>query len=302
MIVLIDNYDSFSFNLYQQIGTILSDACNKTHCHPGESRDDNAVGDDREPGRDLPSPPVILSAAKDLDDQQAEILRFAQDDRGGAQDDRGGAQDDRGGAQDDNIVVVRNDALTPAQVLALNPTHIVLSPGPGAPRDAGICIDLIKAAAGKVPLFGVCLGHQALCEAFGATVSYAKELVHGKASPCRLDTANALFRGLPATIPVARYHSLAALDYTLPDVLQATAWTEDGEIMAVAHRDLPLYGVQFHPESILTPDGDAIMRNFLSIKAEVSGQAMGSGTVATDRGTSDSHGARHRGRPEDQGT
>lgn len=186
MILLIDNYDSFSYNLYQLIGTL-------------------------EP----------------------------------------------------NIRVIRNDALTVAEMEALEPQAIVISPGPGRPADAGRCIEAIRTLGGKIPILGVCLGHQAICEAYGASVSYAKELMHGKQSNVRLDVSCPLFSGLPEVVPVARYHSLAALEATMPDCLKITARTEDGEIMAVAHREFPVYGMQFHPESILTPDGEKMLKNFL---------------------------------------
>lgn len=188
MILLIDNYDSFSFNLYQLIGSLNPD-----------------------------------------------------------------------------ILVVRNDAVSLADIVVLHPSHIVISPGPGRPADAGICEDLVSSFAGKIPILGVCLGHQAVCEAFGATVSYAKTLMHGKASSIRLDPAGALFAGLPSAIAGARYHSLAVLPETLPEALAATAAAEDGEIMAVQHREYAVYGLQFHPESILTPDGKTILANFLAI-------------------------------------
>ncbi|MDO4317641.1 MAG: aminodeoxychorismate/anthranilate synthase component II [Lachnospiraceae bacterium] len=186
MILLIDNYDSFSYNLYQLIGTL-------------------------EP----------------------------------------------------NIRVIRNDALTVAEMEALEPQAIVISPGPGRPADAGRCIEAIRTLGGRIPILGVCLGHQAICEAYGASVSYAKELMHGKQSDVRLDVFCPLFSGLPEVVPVARYHSLAALEATMPDCLKITARTEDGEIMAVAHREFPVYGMQFHPESILTPDGEKMLKNFL---------------------------------------
>lgn len=186
MILLIDNYDSFSYNLYQLIGTL-------------------------EP----------------------------------------------------NIRVIRNDALTVAEMEALEPQAIVISPGPGRPADAGRCIEAIRTLGGRIPILGVCLGHQAICEAYGASVSYAKELMHGKQSNVRLDVSCPLFSGLPEVVPVARYHSLAALEATMPDCLKITARTEDGEIMAVAHRKFPVYGMQFHPESILTPDGEKMLKNFL---------------------------------------
>ena len=190
MILLIDNYDSFSFNLYQLIGSI-------------------------EP----------------------------------------------------NIRVVRNDELTIPEIEALAPSAIFLSPGPGKPCDAGICEDVVRAFAGKIPIFGVCLGHQAICEVYGATVTYAKELMHGKQSVCSLDVSSPIFKGLPEEMPVARYHSLAAVESTIPPELKVIARTDDGEVMAVAHRDFPVYGVQFHPESILTPEGKKILENFLAIES-----------------------------------
>lgn len=188
MILLIDNYDSFSFNLYQLIGSLNPD-----------------------------------------------------------------------------IKVVRNDGVSLADIVVLHPSHIVISPGPGRPADAGICEDVVSSFAGNIPILGVCLGHQAICEVFGATVSYAKTLMHGKASVITLEPAGALFAGLPSSIQGARYHSLAALPETLPDTLVVTATASDGEIMAVQHRDYAIYGLQFHPESILTPDGKTILENFLAI-------------------------------------
>ena len=169
------------------------------------------------------------------------------------------------GSLDPDIRVIRNDELTPSEIEALAPRCIILSPGPGRPADAGICEDVIRRFTGKYPILGVCLGHQAICEVFGATVSYARELMHGKQSTVTLDRTCPLFRGLPDQIPVARYHSLAALADTIPPSLQVTATAEDGEIMAVQHRSQPVFGLQFHPESILTPDGRQIMQNFLSL-------------------------------------
>ena len=195
MILLIDNYDSFSYNLYQLIGSINPD-----------------------------------------------------------------------------IRVVRNDAMTPEEMLALNPAALVISPGPGRPEDAGVCIDAIRALGGKIPILGVCLGHQAICAAYGATVSYAKELMHGKQSGTKLDTNCPLFADLPETIPVARYHSLAAVEETIPACLQVVARTQDGEVMAVKHRDFDTYGLQFHPESILTPNGSVILQNFLGMTKETKKQ------------------------------
>jgi anthranilate synthase component 2 len=186
MILLIDNYDSFSYNLYQLVGQI-----------------------------------------------------------------------------DPDIRVIRNDELTLEEIRDLKPDRIILSPGPGFPKDAGICVEAARELGKEIPLLGVCLGHQAICEAFGATVSYARELMHGKQSDIQIDTNCKLFKGLPDVIPAARYHSLAAIRETIPDCLQITAETTDGEIMAVMHREYPIYGVQFHPESILTPDGYKILKNFI---------------------------------------
>lgn len=186
MILLIDNYDSFSYNLYQYIGEL-----------------------------------------------------------------------------DPDIKVVRNDELSVADIMALAPKRIIISPGPGRPEDAGNIIEVARTAGAKIPTLGVCLGHQAICAAFGAKIGYAKQLMHGKQSEVTLDTDCKLFAGLPQKILVARYHSLAADETTLPDCLRITARTADGEIMAVRHADLPVFGVQFHPESIMTPDGKAMLRNFL---------------------------------------
>ncbi len=191
MILLVDNYDSFSYNLYQLVGSI-----------------------------------------------------------------------------DPEIRVVRNDELTVEQVIEQKPRALILSPGPGRPEDAGICVEAAKRAGqAGIPVLGVCLGHQAICRAFGAAVSYAKELMHGKQSLVELKTDCPLFAGLPEKIPAARYHSLAVVEETLPACLEVTGRAEDGEIMAVQHRDCPIYGVQFHPESILTPDGKGILRNFLKIQS-----------------------------------
>ena len=186
MILLIDNYDSFSYNLYQLVGEINPD-----------------------------------------------------------------------------IKVIRNDEMTVEEIAELAPSHIILSPGPGRPEDAGIIIEAAKTLGKTIPLLGVCLGHQAICAAFGATVTYAKQLMHGKQSVAKLDTKSTLFRGCPQEVPVARYHSLAADAATIPEELIVTAQTEDGEVMAVEHREYTIYGVQFHPESILTPDGARMLRNFL---------------------------------------
>ena len=165
------------------------------------------------------------------------------------------------------IRVIRNDEMTPEEIRRLKPDRIILSPGPGRPEDAGITLRAAKELGKDIPLLGVCLGHQAICAAFGATVTYAKALMHGKQSVVRQEGDSPLFRGLPETFAVARYHSLAAAPETIPECLQVTARTADGEVMAVQHREFPVYGVQFHPESILTPDGRAMLRNFMEIKA-----------------------------------
>ena len=169
------------------------------------------------------------------------------------------------GSLDPDIKVIRNDAMTTGQIEELSPKAIILSPGPGKPEDAGICIEVVKKLGGRFPILGVCLGHQAICTAYGGTVSYAKKLMHGKQSVAKLTGSCALFEGLPDSIPVARYHSLALLKDTLPDCLTITAQTEDGEVMAVAHKDYPVFGLQFHPESILTPDGNTILQNFIHL-------------------------------------
>ncbi len=169
------------------------------------------------------------------------------------------------GSLDPDIKVIRNDAMTTGQIEELSPKAIILSPGPGKPEDAGICIEVVKKLGGRFPILGVCLGHQAICTAYGGTVSYAKKLMHGKQSVAKLTGSCALFEGLPDSIPVARYHSLALLKDTLPDCLTITAQTEDGEVMAVTHKDYPVFGLQFHPESILTPDGKTILQNFIHL-------------------------------------
>ena len=186
MILLIDNYDSFSYNLYQLVGSLC---------------------------------PAIW--------------------------------------------VVRNDQMTVEEIRAAKPEALILSPGPGKPRDAGICGEAVKKLAGEIPILGVCLGHQVIYEAFGGTVDHAKRLMHGKQSSVRIDRDSPLFAGLPETITVARYHSLAGTAESLPKALKVTAVTPEGEIMAVEHKSLPVYGLQFHPESIMTPDGPAILRNFV---------------------------------------
>jgi anthranilate synthase component 2 len=186
MILLIDNYDSFSYNLYQLVGEI-----------------------------------------------------------------------------DPEIKVVRNDEMTVSELRTFKPDRIILSPGPGRPENAGVIMEAVKTLGKVTPILGVCLGHQAICAAFGATVTYAKELMHGKQSDVKLDQSCLLFQNCPETAPVARYHSLAVDPDTIPAGLKITAMTEDGEVMAVQHREYPIFGVQFHPESILTPDGKTMLRNFI---------------------------------------
>ena len=186
MILLIDNYDSFSYNLYQLIGEVRND-----------------------------------------------------------------------------IKVSRNDKITIAEIENLNPDAIILSPGPGRAENAGICIDIVREFHDRIPILGVCLGHQAICVAFGGEVSYAKRLMHGKSSEISLDY-DYLFKGLPSEISVGRYHSLSLVNDTLPDCLDVISKSkDDGEVMAVKHNQFNVYGLQFHPESILTPDGITIIENFI---------------------------------------
>ena len=188
MILIIDNYDSFSYNLYQLIGEIT----------PG-------------------------------------------------------------------IKVVRNNKVTVEEIIEMDPSAVILSPGPGRPADAGICEEAVVKLAGRFPILGVCLGHQAICEAFGGKITYANTLMHGKQSVATLNERSKIFEGLGEMIPVARYHSLAADRETLPSCLEVIATADDGEIMAVKHRDHEIYGLQFHPESIMTPVGQKILRNFIAI-------------------------------------
>ena len=168
------------------------------------------------------------------------------------------------GTYEPDIKVVRNDAITIDEIIKLNPAGIIISPGPGRPEDAGICIEVVKKLQGKYPILGVCLGHQAICAALGATVTYAKQLMHGKQSDTKLDKTCPLFEGLEDVEPVARYHSLAADQNTLPDTLKVVGQTVDGEVMAVMGEG-NLIGVQFHPESVLTPNGAKMLENFISI-------------------------------------
>ncbi|MCD8037212.1 MAG: aminodeoxychorismate/anthranilate synthase component II [Clostridiales bacterium] len=188
MILLIDNYDSFSYNLYQLVGELEPD-----------------------------------------------------------------------------IKVIRNDEMTVEEIRALNPSRIILSPGPGRPENAGVIIDVVKNLGKDIPILGVCLGHQAICAAFGARITYAKKLMHGKQSNITYDKDCQLFKNCPEVMPVARYHSLAADAETIPDCLNIAAVTTDGEIMAVSHKEYLIYGVQFHPESIMTPDGKTMLKNFINL-------------------------------------
>lgn len=188
MILIIDNYDSFTFNLYQLIGEINTD-----------------------------------------------------------------------------IKVVRNDKITLAEIEALAPDHIIISPGPGNPQQAGICLEVLKKLSGKFPILGVCLGHQAIGEAFGGKVVHAPEIVHGKADTMYVIKPGVLFQGMGESFEAARYHSLIVEPQSLPDCLEVTAKTAKNEIMALQHKTLPVYGVQFHPESIMTPEGRTILKNFLRV-------------------------------------
>lgn len=169
------------------------------------------------------------------------------------------------GSLEPDIRVIRNDEMTPQEIEALHPAGIILSPGPGRPKDAGYLEDIVKDLSGKIPILGVCLGEQGICEAFGATIGYAKKLMHGKQSVASLDTTSPIFKGLPEKVKVARYHSLAVEEDTLPDCLKVIATADDGEVMAVEHTEYPVFGLQFHPESIMTPEGPKMLADFLDI-------------------------------------
>jgi len=202
MILLIDNYDSFSYNLVQLIG--------------GIQKERYGAGDSKE-GRDC----------------------------------------------NYGIKVIRNDEMTVKEIEKLEPEYIILSPGPGRPKDAGICETLLKEYGKPVKILGVCLGHQAIFEAFGGEVTYAKKLMHGKQSVITFDAEEPIFEGIPESIQIARYHSLAGDVTTLPECLKVIATTKDGEIMAVKHKEKEIYGFQFHPESVLTEYGKELLQNFL---------------------------------------
>ena len=165
--------------------------------------------------------------------------------------------------EDPDVRLVRNDRITPEEALSMEPDAIVISPGPGKPSDAGVCIGLIRQLKGRIPILGVCLGHQAIGEAFGATVTHASRLMHGKTSLLTDVADDIIFKGIKKPVQVARYHSLSVQESTLPEELEVTARSDDGEIMAMRHREYPIYGLQFHPESVMTPEGSAMIRNFL---------------------------------------
>lgn len=190
-----------------------------------------------------------------------------------------------GSCTDEDIKVIRNDELTVEEIDALDSSHIILSPGPGRPSESGVCEEVALKLKSKVPILGICLGHQGICEVHGAKVTYAKELMHGKQSIITFDENEKIFKGLGKSyceeqsnknnsnnqnatnkIKIARYHSLAASEEGFPEELKIIAKSDDGEIMAVKHKDYDLYGFQFHPESVLTEDGDIMMKNFLNIK------------------------------------
>ncbi len=163
------------------------------------------------------------------------------------------------------VSVHRHDAITLEDAAAIAPTHLMISPGPGRPEDAGVSVEMVKAMMGRIPVLGVCLGHQAIAQALGGTIHAAQTLMHGKASPIYHD-GRTLFEGLPNPFTAGRYHSLAVAEQNLPDDLTVSAYTSEGEIMGVRHKTLPTEGVQFHPESILTPEGALLLRNFLDLE------------------------------------
>ena len=178
------------------------------------------------------------------------------------------------GALEPDIQVVRNDVMTVEEIASLGMQAIIISPGPGTCQEAGIIISLIQQLGPTVPILGVCLGHQAIATAFDATVSYAETLYHGKQSMCVLDTSSPLFHNLEREEKVGRYHSLTVKADSLPPTLTLTGWTEDGQVMAIQHTHYPIYGVQFHPESILTPRGETLLKNFLEVAYTYKGAAQ----------------------------
>lgn len=167
------------------------------------------------------------------------------------------------GSVNTDIMVVRNDEIAINEIRSLNPSHIILSPGPGYPKEAGICEDIIRNLKGEYPILGVCLGHQAICEVFGAQITHAVKLMHGKKSNINIDTNCKIFADMPKTVEGARYHSLIASRNTIPQELVVIAEDDIGEVMGVKHRDYEIYGLQFHPESILTSHGMQMIRNFI---------------------------------------
>ena len=166
-----------------------------------------------------------------------------------------------------DVRVIRNDDYTPDEIKAMEPKAIILSPGPGKPKDAGVCLDVVQQLRGSIPILGICLGHQAICEAYGGTVGYAKELMHGKQKPIRKTMESKLLKGLQPVFLAARYHSLSAEEATLPKELQVIARSDDadGEVMAVEDAANNVFGVQFHPESVMTPEGKQIIENFMEV-------------------------------------
>lgn len=169
------------------------------------------------------------------------------------------------GSINQDIKVFRNDQITIKTIKELNPSHIILSPGPGRPENAGICIDIVKFFAGKIPILGICLGHQVIGQYFGAKIDYAKNIIHGKASEIKLINSSILFKHFNTQIIGARYHSLVVSRETIPTELKITAISTEGEVMAIEHKTYPIYGLQFHPESILTNKGKQLIQNFLMI-------------------------------------
>jgi len=167
----------------------------------------------------------------------------------------------------EDVQVIRNDDYTPDEIKAMEPKAIILSPGPGKPKDAGVCLDVVQQLRGSIPILGICLGHQAICEAYGGTVGYAKELMHGKQKPIRKTMESKLLKGLQPVFLAARYHSLSAEEATLPKELQVIARSDDAdeEVMAVEDAAHNVFGVQFHPESVMTPEGKQIIENFMEV-------------------------------------
>lgn len=169
------------------------------------------------------------------------------------------------GEMEPDIKVIRNDEMTVEEIRQLKPDRIILSPGPGRPERAGVILEVVKKTGKEIPILGVCLGHQAICQAYGATITYAAELMHGKQSKVKVDKSCSIFKGCSDVVLVARYHSLIAKADTIPEALKVVASTDKGEVMAVQHKKYPVYGVQFHPESIMTPEGRRMLENFIKI-------------------------------------